>query len=526
FYTKKTNYKTLDIRYRNNVRSYVKVIPAVDGVPALSQEDFDKYPDTRLEKMLGWSQYSNLTADYNTIMMHYQMVRDLKGDPAKGGNWDITAYDYKPGEVKHGIALFPLEDPNMETMRILVDGLTNEHYFNHATFDNFYQQLQDPNYAMYNPPESWPHTLRRVLDLRFKRTANTGFEMGNTTFDFISQHWDKVWDPLADMQILSDMPKPEMMDGFYPDAAKHPLWHVQWKITNNTNQVQLIRFDKMYYNVKINLDLSGTNLKHEGTIPVWVRVVDDGNMSIFKEKYLKEHPELTGSADDRTYYDRYHFYPEKNDELDKQPREFRDLIELQPTTPETRGQETPQTTRSSVSVFDAQDIDWDNVFLQVTIALSRDIKNPKETIGSVMRNFPNPKDAKGALLAKELAEAGRLSYNPKFTFAGMNGGDPQKDIDDVKKLVYDAVVKAVTDGASASTAGTKCINLSLATTQLGPKEPDQFEAFKNADPLGQYIGAGLETNTFFLTKRTPVDLHDVLNERDKPDASLGGETGP
>lgn len=514
YYTKPPKDESLELRFLNNYRSYVRVISAVDGAPPIGQADFDKLNDTRLEKLMGWSQYSNLTADLYKILTHYQLCRDLKGDPANGNNWDIKAYEYKPGEVKHGVALFPMEDTNMQTMRILVEGLTNAHYTDRAMYDQLYSELQDPNYAMYNVPMSSPRTLRRVLDLRFKRTEQTGFDLSKTTFDFIAQRWDKVWDPLGDMTILSEMPKPVEMNGFFEGAAKHPLWHVKWKITNNTERSQEIRIDNMYYNVKVAFDYKGEKMSF------WVRILDDGNLSIFKDAYLKQNADLAGSPDEKTWYDRYHFFPRKDDDYNKMDRQFRDPIELQPVTPETRGQDNPNSSRTSCSIFDAHDIDWDDAFLKVTIALSRKIDPEKETekmIGNIQRTYPNPNNLTGTALAKELTEKGLLLYNPKFTFAGMDGGDPQKDIDEVKKLIYDAVVASVNESAAATTPGKQRFSLSMSTVTMGPKAPDRFEGMKNSDPLGEFIGAGVKTKTFYLFKRTPVNLKDVFSERDKLD---------
>lgn len=514
YYTKPLKDESYEFRYLNNYRSFVQAIPAVDGVPPIGQTDFEKLADTRLEKLMGWSQYSLLTADLHKIMTHYQLARDLKGDPANGNNWDIKAYDYKPGEVKHGVALFPLENPSLETMRILVSGLTNHHFLSNATHDQLYTELQDPNYAMYNVPLSAPHTMRRVLDLRFKRSDQTGFTFDKTTFDFIAQRWEKIWDPLGDMEILSDLPKPVEMDGFFEGAQKHPLWHVKWKLTNTTDRAQQIRIDKMFYNVKVSF-----TFKNE-PMSFWVRVVDDGNLSIFKDQYLKDHADLAG-GEDKTWFDRYRFLPLKNDEVNKQERQFRDLIELQPVSPETRGQDLPAQTRTSVSIFDAHDIDWDDVFLKVTCRLSRKIDPEKESekmIGNAMRNFDNSKNLKGQELAKELVGKGLLLYNPKFTFAGMDGADPAADTEELKKIVFKAVVDAMQAAASPAKDTDKKINLSISTVQMGPKNPDRFEGMKNADPLGPFIGDGVKQRVFYLRKRdNRDDLKAAFTDRDKAD---------
>ncbi len=227
---------------------------------------------------------------------------------------------FQSGQTRWGAALWTHFSDEFTEMKIVVQGLSNEHRYSEK--------------------------LRRVLVLTFERNADE-FKTHRTELKYKDKRWEYLWMWDQDITVAppSDPKDPQIKSQVLPrpTGASKLAWAVPFVLKNSTPNTQTLSLARIGFVCPVEVDVAGAK------VPLEVRVVDDGFSTIYKAQMLK-------TLNQELIRDR--FAPKEVVEGSKSLDEKRALT-LAPG----------KSVDPLWGVFDEADVDWADVQTQVEAAL-------------------------------------------------------------------------------------------------------------------------------------------------------------
>lgn len=162
----------------------------------------------------------------------------------------------EPGQARWGVAIFPQLDPEMDFMKVVVEGLSNDYNFTKM--------------------------LRPVLVLAYERRGDEFFPQFDL-LEYKGKEWQQQW--MWWMEMAVSRPAKADITGPAGDETKRQVWVFDLTLKNSTEAEQTIAIET------VRLLLRDVPVRlHEADEPVnvVVRIEDDGESTIYKAAALKE----------------------------------------------------------------------------------------------------------------------------------------------------------------------------------------------------------------------------------------------
>lgn len=156
-----------------------------------------------------------------------------------------------PGEMRHGVAIFPQPNPEFDRLTLVVDGLSNAYRFSRK--------------------------MKRVLKAEFARPGDE-FYPDKETIEFLGKDWAWLWMWYEEIST-GPVEAFEVESPSGAEAAPRRLWACQLTISNHSGEPQKIAIQKIGAVVRMVV---------LGVEDVEVKLADDGKSTIYKGQVMRK----------------------------------------------------------------------------------------------------------------------------------------------------------------------------------------------------------------------------------------------
>jgi Spy/CpxP family protein refolding chaperone len=154
------------------------------------------------------------------------------------------------GETRYGVAIFPLPDPELDLLTLVIDGLNNTYRFDRKQ--------------------------KRVLAIDFEHKGDE-FYAQKQSFKFMKKEWRWMWMWYEEMQVSA----PERFEFETPSGLRDKPkvhWAYQVTLTNSTGEKQYLKVRQ--WNTTVKVRAMGVEIE--------VALLDDGKSTIHKARVMEE----------------------------------------------------------------------------------------------------------------------------------------------------------------------------------------------------------------------------------------------
>jgi len=185
---------------------------------------------------------------FRELSSSFDLVGYVKQNP-EGGTEPVQAIP--PGETRYGVAIFPLPDPELDKMTLVVDGLNNTYRFDRRQ--------------------------KRVLVAEFERPGDE-FYPNQRSAQYRGKEWRWMWMWYEELEVAP--PPPEFKIPRPASESQDPktLWAYQVALTNHSGEPQTIKIRQ--FDTIVRVRALGVEIE--------VPFVDDGKSTIYKAKVMEE----------------------------------------------------------------------------------------------------------------------------------------------------------------------------------------------------------------------------------------------
>ncbi|MCZ7645223.1 MAG: hypothetical protein M5U26_08055 [Planctomycetota bacterium] len=265
-------------------------------------------------------------------------------------NLPETQSTFLPGQTRWGVAVWPAPTEEWTELKIAIQGLSNAHRYDRKQ--------------------------RHALVLAFTRNDDE-YHVDRSTIKYVSKKWEYLW--MWDQDVSVPLPEnpstPQIKDKKLatPGGGERFVWAFPYEMANTSPETQSVKVRETAFvlrgpdNKGLEVDVGGQKARVE------VKVVDDGRSTIYKAQFTRE----AGVSDPAREIQR--FAPSTENQKHKFPGGMTHLLKT--------GEKF-----AGWSIFDAQDVDWSDVRLQVESQLSLQVDKAKlsdETWRNAVKKIAN-----------------------------------------------------------------------------------------------------------------------------------------
>ena len=328
---------------------------------------------------------------------------------------------FEPGQTRTGAVIWTNFSNEFTELKIVVSGLTNAHHYGS-------QMLTAAGSTDLPKVNNDGEKMRRVLVLTFDRRDDE-FDIHRSELKYKDKRFEYVWmwDQDISIPLPADAKDPQIKTQQVKIGATQKLmWGFPFTIRNSTRYNQEISINSIAFVCPVEVDVGGTK------VPVNVKVVDDGNSTIYKMALMKAIQK--DSPRDR--------FESKTAPEDAELRVERRKYTFEPG----KGLET-----ELWAAFDEKDVDWDSVRTDIETILTEKLDKKavaKDTWEKVAQAIaPDNKDL--------------LQKNPGFMY------DPRRRLtEDEFTQVKDQVSKGISAAIDAAKAKKTVVAYFDCTSKL------------------------------------------------------------
>lgn len=178
----------------------------------------------------------------------FDLIGYVKQNP-EGGTEPVQTIP--PGETRYGVGIFPLPDPELDKMTLVVEGLNNTYRFDRRQ--------------------------KKVLAIEFERPGDE-FYPNQRSFQYRGKEWRWMWMWYEELEVAPPPPEFNIPRPASEGQDTKTLFAFQVSLTNHSGEPQQIRIRR--FDVLLKLRALG--------VEVEVPLVDDGKSTIYKAKVMEE----------------------------------------------------------------------------------------------------------------------------------------------------------------------------------------------------------------------------------------------
>jgi len=184
---------------------------------------------------------------FRELKSSFDLISYVKENP-EGGTEPVQILS--AGETRYGVAVFPLPDPELDTLTLIVDGLNNTYRFDRRQ--------------------------KRVLAIEFDHSGDEFYQQ-QQSFNFTKKEWRWMWMWYEETQVSA----PERFEFETPSGLRNEPkvhWAYQVTLTNSTGEKQYIKVRQVDTVVRVRAM----------GVEVEASLLDDGKSTIHKARVMEE----------------------------------------------------------------------------------------------------------------------------------------------------------------------------------------------------------------------------------------------